>query len=712
MVLLILLGGFSLATAMIVESRLSLNTILERVVMIFSLVASQWFTAIQVLSLATDLNSRGLILAAIVSFSLALCLLQCRRRPANRLPWKELLGDARSHLAESKSARFVSTLFGVAAVIIGLNAMAGALMIPHIDAYHFEKPLFWRQNQSIEPFVTDDPLITCTAFAGEALGLPGYVFCRSGTRWLGGVSLAGILWLAGILALSIVYAIARRLGCSPRASMVAAMLPLGVPNWYDTFFFSHAALILAGLWVGASVLFLMRCGGAVELSGEFLTRLGCSIFCFILGCGAKNTTIFLTPVFLLGLAMCLRRLLFEVKVMQVLAGWAMAALLCSGVLWNYAWNFKWCGNISGPRYMQGTLSPDRSVLSAWTRCCRGAVLFLLDVTWLPGSGQEPYKAVCHKAVRLLGGRNELAEDDKGFYNFQDLQPGVGIGLLGPLAVLPAFIYGTLRLLRGGYKTNLEDKLAGNMDLLLLFLFCTGYWFLCHVFLRSQSLGLWRLMPAFPILAAPVCGLLLEKRWPRMALLSLAGLCLLVPSYRDLIVMGNRFAANKRVSKLEGSGLVQKFFPKIGKHQSWEVECQWENEAPQKAIIYEPFSSREIALMFLQKARHPAVVGFAGGVFSDAYYFFGPDLSNRIVPLVDFRQPEQLLEPPAQADYLVFAQNFAANFGQKAGIEPVKQNLWAMRHGYRPFLQVNREGDCVFLSFEKNPNPASGLSPRD
>jgi hypothetical protein len=165
------------------------------------------------------------------------------------------------------------------------------------------------------------------------------------------------------------------------------------------------------------------------------------------------------------------------------------------------------------------------------------------------------------------------------------------------------------------------------------------------------------------------------------------------------MMGNRFAANKLVSKLEGSGGVQKFFSKIGKPQPWEVEYQWGDEAPQKAMIYEPYSSREIALMFLQKARHPAVVGFAGGVLSDAYYFFGPDLSNRIVPLVDFRQPEQLLEPPANADYLIFAQD--------ADIEPVKQNLWAMRHGYRPFLQVNREGECLFLSFEKNPNPGSG-----
>jgi len=553
-------------------------------------------------------------------------------------------------------------------------------------------PLFWRQHQSIEPFVTHDARITCTSFAGEVLGLPGYMFCRSGTMWL------GVVWLAGILSLGVVYSIARRLGCSPRASTVAAILLLGVPTWYQIFISSDAAMCLAALWVGASVCFLMRGGYTAELSGEFLTRLGCSIFCFILGCGAKNTTIFLTPVFLLGLAICLRRLLFQIKVMQVLAGWGMVAVLCSGVPWNYAWNFKWYGNISGPSFLQGHLSHDRSLLSDWTKCCRGAVLFLFDITWLPRSADKTYETVCQKAVCLLGGRNELAEDDNSLFNFQNLHPGAGIGLLGPLAVLPAFIYGTFRLLRLGYKPALENKIPEQTAFLLLLLFVTDYSLLSHVFLRSQNMGLWRLMPAFPVLAAPVCGFLLERRWWGMAILALAALCLLLQASANLAMMGNRFAENEHVSKLEGSAIVQKFFSKVGKRQPWEVECQWENEAPQKAIIHEPYSSREIALMFLQKATHPAVIGFAGGSLSDAYYFFGPDLSNRIVSLVDVRQPEQLLDPPTNADYLVFAQF--------AEIEPVMQNLWAMRHGYRPFLQVKREGECVFLSFEKNPDPES------
>jgi hypothetical protein len=222
--------------------------------------------------------------------------------------------------------------------------------------------------------------------------------------------------------------------------------------------------------------------------------------------------------------------------------------------------------------------------------------------------------------------------------------------------------------------------------------------LCHAFLKSQNIGLWRLMPALPVLAAPVCGLLLEKRWQRLAVLALAGLCALVPVSRNLAMMGNRFAADKLVSELESKSILQKFFTKIGKRPPMEVECQWDNETPQKALIHEPYNSREIALLFLRRARHPAVIAFAGGVCSDAYYFFGPDLSNQITPLVDIRKPEQLLEPPTNADYLVFAQN--------ADIDPVKQNVWAMRRGYQPFLRVDSGNECLFLAFQKNPDPES------
>jgi len=72
--------------------------------------------------------------------------------------------------------------------------------------------------------------------------------------------------------------------------------------------------------------------------------------------------------------------------------------------------------------------------------------------------------------------------------------------------------------------------------------------------------------------------------------------------------------------------------------------------------------------------------------------------------VDIRKPEQLLEPPADADYLVFAQN--------ADIAPAKQNVWAMRRGCQPFLRVDSgSGDeCLFPAFQRNPIQNPGVEP--
>lgn len=690
MAYLVLICGLSLATAIILESRLSLNTLIERAVMIFSLAAVQMLLSVQVLSLATYLNGQGLILAGLASASLAGCAWKILRPPASRVSWRQLWQNAQSGLLAGKDRRFVVTLFFVAAGMLGLNALAGVFMAPLGDAYHFDRPLFWMQNQSIAPPVAYNPWITATSFAGEALGLPGFVFCKSGTMWL------GIVWLAGALSLGVAFSLAGRLGCNPRASMVAAVLLLAIPVWHQYFIEANAAMCLAGLWVGASVLFMMGCEGAVGLTGELLSRLGCSVFCLMLGCGAKNTTIFLTPVFLLALAICLRRLLFQTRVVRTLAGWGLAGILCSGMLWNYACNIKRYGSIGGPTAMQELLvSNDQSISAIWTRCCRGAVLFLSDVSRLPRSSQGRYDALCEKTVGLLGGRKELAEDVGGSAHFA---VGSGFGLIGPVVILPAFFYGAVRFLRARNEAGRKDKVPASRNFWLLLLFVTGYASLCHVLLKSQDIGLWRVMPAFPVLAAPVCGLLLEGPWRRSIALMLAGLCALIPIAGNLVMVENRIGANEPATRQESGGVVQRLYAKIGKPPPMEVECQWGNEAPRKALLHEPYNNREIVLLFLQKARHPTVIALAGGFTSRAYYFFGPDLSNRVTSLVDFAKHGQLLEPPSDTGYLVFLPG--------CGIDTATQSLWAARHDYEQFLRVEAKGEILFASFQKIPNPDS------
>lgn len=681
MISLILVWGLFLAAAALLESRLSLNTLIERAVMIFSLAAGQMVLSVQILSLATCLNGRGLVLASIGSIGLAWCVRMVWQKPTSRASWKKLLKGISADLKVAKGQWFVLTLGLLAIGLMGINAVAGVFMIPLGDPYHFEMPLFWMQNQSIEPFVTHDPRITCTSFVGEALGLPGFVFCKSGVPWL------AVVWLAGVLSLGVVFSIARRLGCSLRAAAVAAVLLLGIRTWLQYFIEADAAMCLAALWSGAGLLFLMKCGDAVEDSEEFLTWLGCSVFCLILGCGAKNTTIFLAPFFLLALAVILRRRLCAKRVLAALASWGLAALLCSGVLWNYAWNVRSYGSIGGPPSLQEVLSGDRSPPAVWTRCCRDAVLFVFDINWLPKADYEAYQALCQKTVWLLGAKPELAEDEAGLYNFQNFGPGLGIGLIGPILVLPAFCFGAYRFWRHKSENAEAAKLSGSRDFCLLLLLVAGYSLLCHVFLRSQNIGLWRVMPVFTVLAVPVCGLLLEKRpWQIIAVI-LTAMGVMVSLAGNLSMMSNRFA-------LDNDNILQQFLFRLGKQPRMRIECQWDDETPQEALLHEPYNSREIALLFLQRARHPAVIAFAGGFLSDAYFFFGPDFSNRILPLMDCRKPDRLLDPPANADYLVFPRNSA--------IDPATQTAWALKYGYRPFFRVDHQGTCLFLSFQKIP----------
>ena len=179
MALLILVCGCSLATAIILESRLSLNTLMERAVMIFSLAAGQLLLSIQALSLATCLNGRGLILAGIVSVGLALCVMMVWRAPAGRISWEQLWQNTRAELAAGKAGRFVLALFLAAAGVLGLNAIAGAFMVPLGDPYHFDKPLFWMQNQSIERSSRTIPGSVARHSRARRWGCPALCFARA-----------------------------------------------------------------------------------------------------------------------------------------------------------------------------------------------------------------------------------------------------------------------------------------------------------------------------------------------------------------------------------------------------------------------------------------------------------------------------------------------------------------------------------------------------
>ena len=664
-----------------IESRFPLNNLLERVLVILTLVAAQLILAVQLLSLFDFLTGGGLLLACL-GFALAGWGTTCVwPLPANRLSWKAVLAKNWAETAGAKEHWPALGLLVFGAGLICLYSLLGAFMLPLDDGYRYEKPLFWIQNHSIAPIVTNNPRINVTSFADAALSLPGYLYCHSVLMF------AFITLCAGIMSLWVVFSLARKLGCSWPAAACASILTLGTSIFALPFLTVSAASYLAALWVGASLVFLMEGQNPSEApSNERLTRLGFSAACFLMACGAKNTTVFLAPFYLVGLAVCGRRFLFQKKVVLILAASAMLGLLCSGTAWNYIGNIKWYGNPQGPPFMQKHLSQELDFHSAWTRVARGAILMAADLLYIPPSARDAYGTLCQKAVHVIGGKNELGEDDD-YYNFQkeNISPRSACGLVGVIFLLPALVAGVQRMTGRGDSAGKAGSFH-RINIGLLLLFGTGYFLACHVFLRWQPIGLWRLMPAFPVIEAPLFGLLLERfRYQLAALLLVIFSSMLFLTF-DSGMMARRFASP------DDNRILKKLI-EFGRHHSFTAEYQWVNEPAHDLFIGEDYCSRQIPQKFMERVDRATVIAFVGGVNSEAYYLFGRDFSNTVIPLNDSRNPGRLLSPPENAKYLVF--------GERCKIDADKV-AWASSHGYLLVFQVFVEKRCVFMGFKKIP----------
>jgi hypothetical protein len=392
-----------LISGVCIESRWSLNSLLERVLMVFTLAAGQLLLGIQYLSLMAWLTGPRLIGVNVLFTLLFVGLSRLWPRANERLSWKTLLTKTWQGLAVQRRETLVLAFLAIALVSIVVYCSLGAWMIPLGDSYHFERPVFWIQNCSIAPFPVNNPRINMTSFVGEALALPGYMFFHTGTLYV------VITFLASILALGIVFSVARRLGCSAGASLCAAAMTTGFTDFAVTFLLVRDESYLAGMWAGASLLFLINSRPTEGFAKPPLTQLGCSVFCFLMACGAKNTIFLLAPLYLIALVVTLRGFLFKRRAILTLALGGGIGLFCSGVLWNYVNNKLWYGDARGPQLMQDHLSRDFGLRSVWTRLSRGAVLVVFDTVWVPKSARKAYADACEKAVELLGGQKQLRD---------------------------------------------------------------------------------------------------------------------------------------------------------------------------------------------------------------------------------------------------------------------------------------------------------------
>ncbi len=437
-------------TGICFERRICLNSLLKRVVMVSVAGAGQLLLSIQLLSLIKWLTGPGLILVNLLLTGTILGLMGRLRTAEGRIPWGTLLSRARAEVAAQRRDPFVVVLLGTSLVFLLALCVAGWVMIPSGDSYHLEMPLFWIQNHSALPFPVHNPRIVSLSFLSEGLGLPGFLYARS-------PSMSSVFsLLSGLLSLWVVFSLARRIGAGFEASACAVAVTVGSTIFAMEPLVAGADGFLAGAWFGASLLFLIdvRPRVAARLHAP---ELGCSLFCFLMACGAKNSTTLLTPFYLGALGLILRpwffnhpkigipdaglpgRMLDRVIPLGVgLSICGVAGLLCSGIAWNYTANKLWFGNFRGPELIRSTVSSDFHPRSIWTRLCRGGILMIYDTVWIPRSARGNYAWLCEKTAKALGAQKELAEDDE-YYSFKPeaLTPRKGLGLMGIAFFLPA-----------------------------------------------------------------------------------------------------------------------------------------------------------------------------------------------------------------------------------------------------------------------------------
>jgi hypothetical protein len=394
----------------------------------------------------------------------------------------------------------------------------------------------------------------------------------------------------------------------------------------------------------------------------------------------------LAPLYLIALVATLGRFLMTSRVILVVSLCGGMASVSSGILWNYISNQLWYGDYRGPQFMQGHLSGDFGFRAIWTRECRGAVLMAFDTIWIPQSARPVYAAACERAVEILGGQSKLAEDNAEFNSFdaQYRRPLKGCGWVGPLFLLPGLIVAAGRGL-GIRRFTPSGTESTRFNTCLVLLFAVGSFVIPHAVLRWQEIGLLRLMPAFTILAAPLFALVLEKKWMRVAALAVLLVSTMMFLTYDLSMVGRRFDTSTR------DGLFRKIL-RLGTQHGMTVEYQWGDQPSQTFFTREDYTSRSLCQKFLEYLPSPTVIGFVGGVNGETDWLFGPGYRNKIILLVDDRKPDQLLEPPVEVQYLLFAE-------RRPGAD-----AWASQRGFQQIFRAVPENGSTngywFVGFER------------
>jgi hypothetical protein len=399
--------------------------------------------------------------------------------------------------------------------------------------------------------------------------------------------------------------------------------------------------------------------------------LGCSAFLFAMACGAKNTILLHSFAFLLALLLILGRTLLSRRLLFTMVFFGFLGAAVSGVLWSYVQNQMWFGDWRGHPYLKETLAKDFDPAAIWTRLCRGFVTVAYDCGWLPNSIQPQFAELTLQTVQMLGGRSILPEDTV-FYSLtrENIRPGGGMGVVGPFVLLPsllAAVWGLVRRRRGAGTVE-SDRFCA------LVVFAIVSFLTFYILLRTQRIGVTRLMVSCVAVAMPIAFLVVRTRIGQWIGMAVAGFSVLLS-----IVYGVGFALN-RVDN-EHFGWIRS----LKRTTSQTIDAQWAGESARPIIIREPYTTRELYAMVAEQIESAGEVGLIGDFNTEAHFCFNSTYSNKVTVLKDCRS--DAIAPPAQAIRCVIVEGFDSR-----KIDP------DLVRGFRQVFQATREGVPVFTCY--------------
>jgi hypothetical protein len=102
--------------------------------------------------------------------------------------------------------------------------------------------------------------------------------------------------------------------------------------------------------------------------------------------------------------------------------------------------------------------------------------------------------------------------------------------------------------------------------------------------------------------------------------------------------------------------LESFFPDRSRIVEYKVEGK------KKYVIKEKqnLTNRTIYNEFLKKIKPGSTIGVIGNVNTEVFFLFGQDFSNRVIPLVDCRMPDRVLEIGKNIDFIVIDPKFEGN----------------------------------------------------